>query len=257
MRRRELRSDLVPVSGFARSFVSGADIPDAKITAFDAKTEEVIDVCKTGRDGKFSIYLDVGRHVFFRIEKDKDSLLRGYRPTQTPTVIVPQSGINDPRGFLFDISFQVPSNLAFMLLAYIMWATENRECGQVAVTVTLPGITMDDIPQGEPGVEVFLCREGDESPLDHDVHYLGIIPGIHKTDFSGVFGRHQRTSLDGGVLFRNVPPGFYKLVAEKGDMRAEISVVVSPGVLTNASPARGLVLKPSETSTEYESLALS
>lgn len=246
--RREPPSDLVPVSGFARSFFSGYNIPHAPVSVWDAETQEIIAVSQTNAEGKFGPFnLAVGRRVFFRFEKE-DSWLRGYRTTQTRVVTIPRDGIDAQSSYLFNISLQVPSNPAFTLFSYLMWIAENRERGQIAVTVTLPGMTMDDIPQGEAGVEVFLFSEGEDEPLDMEPYYLGIIPLIDKTDFTGIFGRHQRTSADGGVLFRNVPPGTYRVVAVKGDMRAEITVVVHPGVLTNASPTWGLVMEPHYTS---------
>lgn len=250
-RREQPPSYLVPVSGFARSFFSGYNIRRGTISVWDASAQEIIAVDQTNEEGKFGPFqLEPGRRVFFRFEKDQDSWLLGYRTTQTRVFTIPEEGIHAQHSYLFNVSLQVPSNPAFTLFSYLMWIAENRECGQIAVTVTLPGTTMDHIPQGEPGVEVFLFREGESEPLVLEPYYLGIMPLIDKTDFTGFFGRHQRTSADGGVLFRNVPAGHYRVVAVNGNMRAEISVVVHPGVLTNASPAWGLVM---EESNEYSS----
>ena len=219
----------VPVSGFARSFVTGWPIIDATITVLeDARFE-----CHTDSKGHFGpIWCYVGAPVTLRLEK-KGSWCAGYRTTQSATIIVPPEGLDHPN-YLFNVSFQVPSNIAFSLFSCAMGIAEKRGTCQIALTVTPPGKTMDDIPQGEEGVEVSLVNAPRIQP-----YYLGIFPGIHKTNF---FSRHKSTSKDGGVIFPNVPAGVYKLKAVKGNQTSEIMVTASEDVLVNASPPYGIVL---------------
>lgn len=220
-----------PVSGFARSFVSSAPIPNATITILEDETFQ----CQTDNEGRFGpIMWTVGTPITFRLEKN-GSWWSGYRTTQTATLIVPPEGIHNDH-YVKNVSFQVVSNMAFSCISWGMGRVEIAETGQIAVTVTPPGITMDDIPQGEPDVEVSLEPDPGVRPF-----YLGIVPWFHKTNFLGC-QQQRATTHDGGVIFPNIPPGVYKVTARKGDRVAEIEVSVSEGVITNASPPIGLVL---------------
>lgn len=218
-----------PVSAFARSFVSQRPIVGATITILEDEKYQF----KTDSEGKFGPFLWlVGYPLTLRLEK-KGSWLTGYYATQSATIIVPPEGFNDSN-YLKHISFQVPSNMAFTLLSWTMGLSENKSACQIAATITPPGMTMDDIPQGEAEVQVSLSPDPYIKP-----RYLGVFPLIHKTNF---FYCGSATSLDGGVIFPNVPEGTYTLTAKKGEQVSKITVTARKGVLVNASPPHGPIM---------------
>jgi hypothetical protein len=220
-----------PVFGFARSFVSSIAIPNATITVLEDPTLRY----QTDNEGKFGpIMWTVGAPITLRLEKS-GSWWSGYRTTQTATLIVPPEGINHDR-YVKNVSFQIVSNMAFSCISWVMGKAENPETGQLAVTVTPPNITMDDIPQGEPDVVISIEPDPGVKP-----YYLGIIPWLHKTNFFRC-QQLQATTRDGGVIFPDIPTGVYKITARKGERIAEIEARVDKGVITNASPPVGLVL---------------
>ena len=173
------------VSGFVRSFISGMPIPNARITVCeDEKLEFYTD--SKGRFGPFE--WQVGQPITLVFEKP-GSFWSGYKTTKTATVIVPPEGINSDN-FLENISFQVPSNMAYKAISWLLWDTEDPESGHIAATVTPPNTTMDDIPQGIENVTVTLSPDPGIEP-----YYPGIFPFFHKTNF---FSRNLKaTSLDG------------------------------------------------------------
>ncbi|WED42292.1 carboxypeptidase regulatory-like domain-containing protein [Legionella cardiaca] len=223
-----MKSHTALVSGFARSFISGQPIPDATISVLENKDLTF----KTDSAGKFGpIEWPVGEPITLIFEKP-GSFWSGYKTTQTATFIVPPEGIND-NNYLKNISFQVPSNMAYKLLSFAMGGTEDSEACQVAATVTPPNTTMDDIPQGIEGVTVTLSPN-----VKPRTFYFGMFPIIHKTN---PFIRSlKKTSLDGGVAFINVPPGDYVMEATKDDIQfSKVLIKARKGVIVNASPPNG------------------
>lgn len=216
------------ISGFARSFISGQPIADATITVLENPQLKF----KTDSAGKFGPFeWPVGEPITLVFEKP-GSFWTGYKTTQTATVIVPPQGINDAN-FLKNISFQVPSNMAYKFLSFAMGESENPEACQIAATVTPPNTTLDDIPQGVEGVTVSLSPK-----VNVRTYYFGIFPIIHKTN---PFIRNLKsTSLDGGVAFINVPPGEYTMEAKKDDISfSKVSIKARKGMIVNASPPLG------------------
>jgi hypothetical protein len=216
------------VSGFARSFISGEPIPGARITALE-NDQLILTTDTAGQFGPFE--WPIGQELTLVCEKS-GSFWSGYRTTQTPTFIVPTQGINDSNK-MKNISFQVPSNMAYKLLSVAMGISEDPECCQIAATITPPNKTMDDIPQGIKGVKAILSPSVSSAPF-----YFGMFPVAHKTN---PFRRGlNSTSLDGGVAFTNVPPGNYTLTAEKDNIPfSTITIKARKGVVINASPPNG------------------
>lgn len=234
------------VSGFARSFISGEPIVEGLVTALENDTLQLI----TDENGYFGPFeWPVGNPITLVFEKP-GSFWSGYKTTQTATIIVPESGINDP-DFLKNISFQVPSNMAYALFAEAMGGTEDPLACQITTTITPPNTTMDDIPQGIEGVTVTLLPD-----VNAQVFYFDIFPIIHKTN---PFMRQlEATSLDGGVAIVNVPPGDYTIVASKeGVTFSTINVTARRGVLVNVSPPHGptadkcIVSKPTQETNYF------
>ncbi len=216
------------VSGFARSFISGEPIVGATITALE-NPELLLQTDTYGQFGPFDWY--VGEPMTLVLEKT-GSFWSGYKTTQTATMIVPPEGFNN-ENYLKNISFQVPSNMAYKFLSFAMGDTENPQACQIAATITPLNTTMDDIPQGIAGVKVTLSPEVNNKPF-----YFDIFPLVDKTN---PFVRTlNATSLDGGVVFINVPPGEYTMTAEKeGTLFSQVHVKARAGILVNASPPHG------------------
>lgn len=216
------------VSGFARSFISGYPIADATITVLENKQLKF----KTDSSGRFGPFeWPVGTPITLVFEKP-GSFWAGYKTIQTATLIVPPEGINNGN-FLKNISFQVPSNMAYKFLSFAMGETEDPKACQIAATITPPNITMDDIPQGVEGVTVSLSPK-----VEAKTFYFGIFPIIHKTN--PFIKTLKATSLDGGVAFINVPPGDYTMKAEKDNIPfSEVKIKAREGMIVNASPPQG------------------
>ncbi|WP_133135249.1 carboxypeptidase regulatory-like domain-containing protein [Legionella rowbothamii] len=223
------------VSGFARSFISGNAIAGGFVWPLGAKEKGVY----TDSEGKFSIEWPVGQPITLVFEKP-GSYWSGYKTTQSATLIVPPEGIND-KNYLKNVSFQVPSEMAYSFIQWAAGFTPSPDKGQIAATITPPNMTLDDIPQGIEGVKVRLSPEVETAPF-----YFGIFPITHKTN---PFDKSlTSTSLDGGILFSNVPPGEYDLYAEKeGYVFSKVHVTARAGVLVNASPPNGPTQQVSQT----------
>lgn len=213
------------ISGFARSFVSGMPISDGTVTVIENQELSL----KTDKDGKFGPFEWPVQQPITLVFEKPGSFWSGYRATQTATIFVPPEGINN-NNFLKNISFQVPSNLAFKVISLAMGEREDSQACQIATTVTPSGTTLDNIPQGIANVKVSLSPE-----VSARVFYFDIFPIIHKTN--PFIRKLESTSLDGGALFVNVPEGEYTLEAKKdGITFSKVHIKARKGTLVNASP---------------------
>lgn len=214
-----------PVSGFARSFLTGKPISNATITIFENGKKLNTDI-----NGQFGpIQWPVGKPITMILEK------KGYWPTQTATIVVPPEGLNTP---LTNISFQVPSDFAIILFSYAMGVSIDQNACTVAATITAHHKTMDDIPQGEPDAKAVLSPDPKVTPF-----YFGLFnnrPLKHKTN--PLDHSLTNTSSDGGVAFINIPPRAepYTLTAEKrGVIFNQVKFIARKGVFINLSPPQG------------------
>lgn len=217
------------VSGFARSFISGEPISGGIITVLE-NPDLIFETDINGRFGPFE--WPIGEPITLVFEK-QGSFWSGYKTTQTATIIVPEEGINDDN-YLKNISFQVPSNMAYAFFSLAMGGTEDPSTCQITTTITPPNTTMDDIPQGVAGVKAILSPN-----VNPRTHYFGILPIIDKTD---PFIRDlEYTSADGGVAFINVPPGQYtiEVLDENENLYSSVSVTARANCFVNVSPPHG------------------
>ena len=209
----------------------------------------------TNVDGEFTIEgLPVGSQATPVLEHEDHPL------TYTKTHTVPDTDI-------VDLTFQVPTNLLFGLIEAglveggIIDGIDPGRC-QMVSTFTRFGKTIGDPGHhGEPGavLSVAPVSDAEAAPI-----YFGddVIPDPART----------YSSLDGGVLLLNIPPGDYTLSAScvqdptdlieeyppesypDEDLRCQTedvqfeSVLMKcrPGVFLNASPSYGLQALPPE-----------
>lgn len=217
--------DSAPVSGFARSFLSGEVIPDATVTVLESGLSLKTD--KNGRFGPF--YHPIGQRITLELSKS------GYVTTQSATVTVPMEGLTGPYD---NITFQVPSTYVFYLLSKSVGAALDDDSCHVTATVTAFHKTMDDIPQGEKDTVVMLEPSIKQAPFYFDIFTSGPLKGKTYPFPTGL----AKTSDDGGVAFFNVPPRDkpYHIVAMKeGVQFTDAEFMCEKGKFINLSPPRG------------------
>jgi hypothetical protein len=218
------------VSGFARSFLTGSKISGATITILE--TGETLQTDSQGHFGPFPY--PVGKPITLVLEK------WNYKTTQTGTVIVPPTGLNDP---YTNITFQVPSTQSYYLLAKIVGAKIDDTNCHVAATITGYHKTMDDLPQGEEKAYVTLSPYINVIPFYFDVFKSGPLAGKTNPFTKGL----TQTSEDGGVLFFNLPPRDepYVISASKAGVNfTEAEFICRKGIFINISPPRGPMVLP-------------
>lgn len=216
---------LAPVSGFARSFLLGRPIANAKITIIETGMQITTD--KNGRFGPF-LYV-VGKPITLLLQK------RGFKTTQSGTQIVTRSGLI---GSYHNISFQVPSIPTYYLIAALIGAKLDDDSCHVTTTVTAYHKTLYDIPQGEPNAQIVLIPKVNTMPFYFDIFKTRLLK-----DKTNPFTRSlTSTSLDGGVAFFNLPPRLlpYTLSAKKAGYEfSKAHFLCRKGVFINVSPPQG------------------
>jgi len=149
----------------------------------------------------------------------------GFHPGQSATLDVGADGIAM-------LGFQSPTEEAFDTLANIVRVTPDPGGCQISTTISRAGTE----PYGGDG----LGEEGATAALDPPAGdgpiYFAYAGGTIYPDRSLV-----ATSLDGGVIFANVPVGEYTLAATKaGTTFSSVTIRCRAGVLVNAAPPNGL-----------------
>lgn len=167
--------------------------------------------------------LDRGVEATFVLERE------GFPVAHTKTFTLPET---DDLG---QVTFQVPDDALFDLLAGVLMLEVDPGACQIVSTVTRVGKSIyDEGAHGEAEATVTI-----EPPVDAasgPIYFnAAVIPDPSLTE----------TSEDGGVLFTNVPPGTYVLTAEKDGVEFESTTMqCAAGVLVNASPPYGLQALP-------------
>lgn len=173
-----------------------------------------------GPDGRFSLAgFDEGMEVTLCVKAP------GFQPTMTGTLTVGASG-------LADITFQVTSLDIGDAVATILLNVElDDSMCQLATTVTAADTqAMGVWAVGEPGATVALTPA-----VDADLGPFYFNEDVMPMDI------YTETSVDGGVLYVNVPPGDYLLEGIKPGVTFSSAVLkCRAGWLVNASPPYGV-----------------
>jgi hypothetical protein len=204
------------VTGNVFVFPFGKNLPDAEITILELPGQS----CITDEDGGFRFDgLEQGSEVTFVMNHPQ------YPRAQTATFALGSENLEE-------VTFQVPGFLIYNFLAFILQEqpTDNR-C-QIVSTVTEKGKSLYNawLRHGVEGATVHISPELPESRGPVYFNDL-VLPDRSRTE----------TSVDGGVIFVNVPPGDYQLTATKeGHSFSAARIKCTPGTLVNASPPWGL-----------------
>lgn len=173
----------------------------------------------TVEDGYFIIEeLPVNQEITLVLEAD------GFPTTHTKTFTLSDSDIEE-------VTFQVPNDNLYGLLALNLGVTLSEEKCQLVSTVTFLGgsLYLPDA-HGEAGATVAL--DPPDENADGPIYFNEeVIPDRSWTE----------TSSDGGIVFVNTEPGDYILSASKdGVVFEDVKLKCRAGVLANASPPHAL-----------------
>jgi hypothetical protein len=207
----------VQASGDAFAFGPYTMITDATVTILEMPEQTTT----TDADGHFVFEgLPPGGKATFVFEAE------GYPATQTKTFTLP-----NPGEALERVTFQVPDDATYDLLAGVVGIEPDPTTCQIASTVTRVGKSIYD--PGAHGEAQATVTIDPPLPDENGPIYFNaqVIPQLDLTE----------TSEDGGVLFVNVPAGTYTLTAHKDGVEfVPVEIACEAGVLVNASPPHGL-----------------
>ncbi len=148
----------------------------------------------------------------------------GFPEAQTKTFTLPEEDLDW-------VTFQVPDNDLFALIAASLGVNPSAEFCQMVTTVTVVGkMIADEGSHGEEGATV--SSDPEIEAASGPIYFNeDVLPDPERTE----------SSDDGGILFTNVPPGVYTLSAHKDGVDFEsVTMTCRPGVFVNASPPYGL-----------------
>lgn len=172
-------------------------------------------------DGTFAFDVPSGGPTSFTLNQP------GFHSNQSATIEVGADGIAM-------LGFQAPTDETFDLLANLVRVTPDPAKCQLSTTVSRIGtepyggdglgvegatVALDPVPEGALGPIYFA--------------YNSTVPYPDKTLTS--------TSIDGGVVWANVPVGEYTMTATKaGATFSTVTIRCRAGILINAAPPNGL-----------------
>ncbi len=172
---------------------------------------------------------DQGRFTFTDLPPCSDATFElsatGFQTTRTETFRL--------LGDIVEVAFQVPTVDLVHLLEGLLGTESSPDRCHVATTVSVKEMSLEHylVPHGVPGATVTLCPHAGLPVYFAYVSDEMILPDTTLLE----------TSVDGGAVFPNVPPGDYVLRAHKeGTSFPEVRVRCEPGAFVNASPPKGL-----------------
>ena len=211
-----------PATVSGKAFVfgpsGGATLEGASL--FVAEAPEI--ATTIGADGTFSLDVPSGAPISLVVRQP------GFHDTQAATLALDAAGLDS-------VGFQVPTESIFDLMAtFIDYSPDPTRC-QIASTVSRAGTApYGGSGLGEPGVVVSIDPP---MPAENGPIYFQYVSDTYIYPDRAL----TETSIDGGVLFVNVPPGEYTMRAEKiGKSFTEVTLRCREGFLVNAAPPRGL-----------------
>lgn len=213
------------VRGTAYTFNTPDPIAGATI-----RVEELPDVAAvTAQDGSYELEVPAGATVTPYIEADGHHSIH----TQTFTVSADGDGLE-----LDGVNLQTPTEDVYVALKALVAGFTGKdpfEGGCVVVATVgdrrMIGMGFDEFiqfhPHGVEGATVAI-----DPPSATPIYFnADVLPDTAQ----------QTTSIDGGVLWPNVPPGEYTLRATKeGTSFVEVHVTCADGWVVNANPVWGL-----------------
>ena len=153
----------------------------------------------------------------------------GFTTTQTETFFTGQEGLEG-------IAIQVPAEDVFALLAGILGGIGGGDVCQLASTISVAGMTLENyiVPHGVPGATATVCPW--PGPGHDPIYFEYISDALILPDPA-----LTESSVDGGVIFKDLVPGTYTLHAHKeGTAFREVTITCLPGAFVNAGPPQGL-----------------
>ena len=171
-------------------------------------------------DGTFAIAAPSGGPATFSLTQT------GFFPNQSATLDITADGVAM-------LGFQAPTNDAVDILASLVRVTPDPTRCQISTTVSRAGTE----PYGGDGLGVDGAIVTIDPPLPASsgpIYFAyGSLPFPDRT--------LTATSIDGGVLFANVPVGEYTLTATKSGVTfSTVDIRCRAGVLVNAAPPHGI-----------------
>ncbi len=206
----------VSATGNVFVFPFGENLAEANITILEVPGES----CITDEDGGFRFDgLEQGSDVTFVMNHPL------HPRAQTATFTLGREDLKE-------VTFQVPGFLIYNLLAFILEEQPEEDKCQIVSTVTEKGKSLYNA-WPRHGIEGATVHSSPELPESRGPVYFN--------DFVLPDRSRKETSVDGGVIFVNVPPGDYRLTATKeGHSFSAARIKCTPGTLVNASPPWGL-----------------
>lgn len=173
--------------------------------------------------------------------------ISGIAPCAEATLLLQSDEVTDVQTKTFfvenenieQISFQTPADSVFKFLAALVKVKIDNNACQIASTVTRKGASVytSDLTHGEPDATVTI-----EPPLTEEygpIYFQYVDRSVVLPD-----RKLKKTTIDGGVLFVNVPPGEYVMHAhKKGIEFTPVKIKCVAGRFINAAPPHGLQAK--------------
>lgn len=226
----------VPVDVLAHRFGLGGPLAGLSLTALERPLSAVTDA-----SGAATVDAAVGERLTLI------GTAPGYHRTQAGTVVVPAGGLQgDPQR----VVLQVPPEWMYGALRATVpmpWdrPLNDSDCILVTTVCHAGHPKVSDDAQGEPGAAATLSRGG--RALPYRPYYFGTF-GRLSNDTNPFARGLTATTLDGGVLWANVPPSTtpYTASATKPGVRftsAELTCAAA-GAFVNAAPNQGPAASP-------------